>query len=218
MAARSSCCSTHSPASHRVVNGWTTCFPSALTLRGSSAESPSTTPPLPPVLLCHFKKIPCRRFTKILKANRGQLQPLKTGGSGGIEGISGVVSLHLRFLTSNEAQRERSEIPQQGTTFSSRLSHLFSPVSSWQPSRPSPLAACGSGVFPALLCRDLWERRQGSGEPQGPCRELKGPPSPLCPLLPRLPQAPALLERPGKHTCIPARRQLDEPPRPGTEK
>ena len=113
---------------------------------------------------------------------------LKKGGLGGIEGISGAISLHRRFLSSNEASREISEIPQQGTTFSSCLPHLFSPVSSWQQSLSSPSKASGSGAFPALLCRDIWERRLGSWELQSLCRATGRPThthlSPLAPSCP----------------------------------
>ena len=109
---------------------------------------------------------------------------LKRGGLGGAEGLSGAESLHLRFLSSNEASRERSEVSQHGTTFSSRLSHQFSPVSSWQPSLSTPSAVCGSGAFPALLCRDLWERRPGSGDLQSLRRGTGRPLYPLAPSCP----------------------------------
>lgn len=41
LAPESLCCLIHSPASPHILNCWTTCFPLALKLRGSSTESPS---------------------------------------------------------------------------------------------------------------------------------------------------------------------------------
>lgn len=99
------------------------------------------------------------------------------------------MSLRPRFRGSNEASKEMSEIPQQGITFSSCLSRLFSPVSGCQPSRPSPSQPCSAETF---------GRGDGAAGNRSPCGVTGRPPCPFAPSCPGCHQLQPLLESSGK--------------------
>lgn len=208
LAQQSSNCSIHSPVLSQITSCWTTWFPLALKGWAAALRALQT----PTKLLHDFKKIPCRHFSKKKKEKQieGSCSQDKASCAENRRleeswGISGAVSAHLTFLSSNEASREISDIPQKGTIFSPHSTPLFASVPSWQPS-----PRWHTAVVPSLLC-SAGTFRRGDGA-AGSCRACAGwgvTPSP---------SPPTLLGRAGEHMCLSALKRLILLPRLSTGK